>query len=78
MRGSLGASNADLPQAISITGARRHGAARQHAKRISVSRIRVSLTHSGNLAFAEVKHKQGFPFLSFRLNQHPPRACDCP
>jgi holo-[acyl-carrier protein] synthase len=31
-----------------------HGAARQHAERMGVSRIHVSLTHSGNLAFAEV------------------------
>lgn len=30
------------------------GAARQHADRLGVSRIHVSLTHSGNLAFAEV------------------------
>ena len=30
------------------------GAARQHADRMGVSRIHVSLTHSGNLAFAEV------------------------
>ena len=30
------------------------GAARQHAERLGVSRIHVSLTHSGNLAFAEV------------------------
>ena len=31
-----------------------HGAARQHAERMGVSRIHVSLTHSGNIAFAEV------------------------
>jgi len=31
-----------------------HGAARQHAERMGVSRILVSLTHSGNIAFAEV------------------------
>jgi holo-[acyl-carrier protein] synthase len=30
------------------------GAARQHAERMGVSRILVSLTHSGNIAFAEV------------------------
>jgi holo-[acyl-carrier protein] synthase len=30
------------------------GAARQHADRLGVSRILVSLTHSGNIAFAEV------------------------
>jgi holo-[acyl-carrier protein] synthase len=30
------------------------GAARQHADRMGVSRILVSLTHSGNIAFAEV------------------------
>jgi holo-[acyl-carrier protein] synthase len=30
------------------------GATRQHADRLGVSRIHVSLTHSGNLAFAEV------------------------
>ena len=30
------------------------GAARQHAERMGVSRIHVSLTHSGNIAFAEV------------------------
>lgn len=30
------------------------GAARQHADRLSVNHIHVSLTHSGNLAFAEV------------------------
>jgi holo-[acyl-carrier protein] synthase len=30
------------------------GAARQHADRLGVSRIHLSLTHSGNLAFAEV------------------------
>ena len=30
------------------------GAARQHADRMGVSRIHVSLTHSGKLAFAEV------------------------
>ncbi len=31
-----------------------HGAARKHAERLGVSRILVSLTHSGNIAFAEV------------------------
>ena len=31
-----------------------YGAARQHAERMGVIRIHVSLTHSGNLAFAEV------------------------
>lgn len=31
-----------------------HGATRQHAERLGVNRIHVSLTHSGNLAFAEV------------------------
>src|SRR5579871_3557846 len=30
------------------------GASRQHAERLGVSRIHISLTHSGNLAFAEV------------------------
>jgi holo-[acyl-carrier protein] synthase len=35
-----------------------HGAARQHAERMGVSRIHVSLTHSGNLAFAEVIFEQ--------------------
>lgn len=30
------------------------GAARQHADRLGVSHIHVSLTHSGNIAFAEV------------------------
>jgi len=30
------------------------GAARQHADRLGVTRIHVSLTHSGNLAFAEI------------------------
>jgi holo-[acyl-carrier protein] synthase len=31
-----------------------HGAARRHAERMGVSRISVSLTHSGNTAFAQV------------------------
>ena len=35
-----------------------HGAARQHADRMGVSRIHVSLTHSGNIAFAEVIFEQ--------------------
>jgi holo-[acyl-carrier protein] synthase len=30
------------------------GAAREHAERLGVNRIHVSLTHSGNIAFAEV------------------------
>jgi holo-[acyl-carrier protein] synthase len=30
------------------------GAARQHAERMGVNHIHVSLTHSGNIAFAEV------------------------
>ncbi len=30
------------------------GAAREHAEHLGVSRIHVSLTHSGNIAFAEV------------------------
>ena len=35
-----------------------HGAARQHAERMGVNRIHVSLTHSGNIAFAEIIFEQ--------------------